>query len=664
MQNMNEIRLPRDEQGFLPSHFNEKMNSIHSELEAIYRLLVQQFGLRHNSVVHTQYEEDLNRASREIRNFQDAISDVKNEISQKYGDKNKEILNYSQSRIRSIRNNTNETNDFHPIRSITPIQNQVVPPFLPQLNQNRVNTQNQSPINTQNQNQSSTNRRVNERPTTNTITTDSQGRQRDSRGRFIGGKTKSGDNKKSEEPSKGFWKDFKDTVALNFKNGMSADTQGVDPTLDALKELKGTLTPLKSLSDLALKPLSGIAKLRKRNEPIPREQDRVNTQELNLLRSIDRHSGNQLTPISLARMLPMAGLAIAGAVVMLLIPKLKELLGLNDTPTPAPDDYNKPSAGEISRPSDNALGTGVSLRNTHEGEGLQQIIGKDKPQSANNFFNVSGKDTSTHEKTKAYIRKYEHYSKMPYWDKTAWRGGYASDTYTDKDGKVHTVKQGQAVSKEDAERDLERRTKIFTQASRNKVGGDNWDKLSDEAKAVSTSIAYNYGSLPKSVVNAIQSGDENKLAKEVKARGADNNGIRQPRYTEMSNFISNRGKNSASSYGDYGSASVKGGNAVSSQLPKDIKMPQALVIKPLSEVNVAQPKTAPQSVKPLSAIKANTDAQKAQSVQPQQPELTPITQNQSINLNNAPQQTSNISQNVGDRSLHHAISGGIAVPKN
>lgn len=112
------------------------------------------------------------------------------------------------------------------------------------------------------------------------------------------------------------------------------------------------------------------------------------------------------------------------------------------------------------------------------------------------------------------IAKYEQYDHTAKWDVNAFRAGYGSDTVTMADGSVHKITQGMNVSPEDAMRDLTRRTNEFATNSAKQVG-DGWSKLSPGTQTALTSLAYNHGSLPSSVVEAARSGDPSKIAKSI-----------------------------------------------------------------------------------------------------------------------------------------------------
>lgn len=114
-----------------------------------------------------------------------------------------------------------------------------------------------------------------------------------------------------------------------------------------------------------------------------------------------------------------------------------------------------------------------------------------------------------------------------HWDTNHWRIGYSSDTITQADGTVRTVRRGDKITKEDAERDLTRRINLAAKDSANKMGLDVWNKLGGPAQAALISVAYNYGSLPASVVTAAQSGDMETLASAVQGLSANKDRRRQ-----------------------------------------------------------------------------------------------------------------------------------------
>lgn len=127
------------------------------------------------------------------------------------------------------------------------------------------------------------------------------------------------------------------------------------------------------------------------------------------------------------------------------------------------------------------------------------------------------------------IRSFEGFRETAYWDVNAYRTGYGSDTVTRADGTVEKVKPGTVVNREDAERDLKRRIGEFQGGIVRQVGVDAWANLPGNVRAGLTSVAYNYGSLPKSVVQAVKSGNVESIARAVEGLSGHNGGINASR---------------------------------------------------------------------------------------------------------------------------------------
>lgn len=144
---------------------------------------------------------------------------------------------------------------------------------------------------------------------------------------------------------------------------------------------------------------------------------------------------------------------------------------------------------------------------------------------------------------KDLLRRKEGFRDTPYWDVNALRAGYGSDTYTDKDGRVHRVTSSTRVSRDDAERDLERRTREFMSNARREVGDREWDRLHPRAQAALTSTAYNYGSIGRSganVADLARSGNLDALAKDYETRlSAHDKGINAARRRHEAEMIRN-----------------------------------------------------------------------------------------------------------------------------
>ena len=127
------------------------------------------------------------------------------------------------------------------------------------------------------------------------------------------------------------------------------------------------------------------------------------------------------------------------------------------------------------------------------------------------------------------IKQFEGYSSKPYWDVNAYRAGFGSDTVTLADGSVQKVVQGMTVSLEDANRDLARRVGEFQQGVIAKIGGERFDSFTTEQQAALTSIAYNYGSLPDRIVEAVRSGTAADIGNAIGGLAGDNGGINADR---------------------------------------------------------------------------------------------------------------------------------------
>jgi GH24 family phage-related lysozyme (muramidase) len=139
--------------------------------------------------------------------------------------------------------------------------------------------------------------------------------------------------------------------------------------------------------------------------------------------------------------------------------------------------------------------------------------------------------------TLGLIKKFEGFRETPYWDVNALRTGYGSDTVTLPDGTVQRVGEGTRVTREDADRDLQRRVnQEFMPVAAKAVGEDVFMSLAPNQKAALTSIAYNYGELPSSVAKAVQSGDPNAVATAIVALGSHNDGVNAGRRQEEAQF--------------------------------------------------------------------------------------------------------------------------------
>lgn len=127
------------------------------------------------------------------------------------------------------------------------------------------------------------------------------------------------------------------------------------------------------------------------------------------------------------------------------------------------------------------------------------------------------------------IKKFEGFRSGAYYDVNAFRAGYGSDTTTDASGRVSRVTKDTVTNVEDATRDLNRRIGEFQNTIRGQIGSSTFDQFSKEQQAALTSIAYNYGSLPDRIVNAIKTGTTEDVEKAIRGLGSDNGGVNRSR---------------------------------------------------------------------------------------------------------------------------------------
>jgi GH24 family phage-related lysozyme (muramidase) len=133
------------------------------------------------------------------------------------------------------------------------------------------------------------------------------------------------------------------------------------------------------------------------------------------------------------------------------------------------------------------------------------------------------------DRTMQLLRDKEGFKSGTYWDVNAHRLGYGSDTITMPDGSVRTVKQGDTVSRADAERDLQRRTQESLNQVRQAIGEEAFNRLNPNQQAALGSVTYNYGRLPDNITAAAKTGDAAAIASAIEARAGDNNGVNQKR---------------------------------------------------------------------------------------------------------------------------------------
>ena len=164
--------------------------------------------------------------------------------------------------------------------------------------------------------------------------------------------------------------------------------------------------------------------------------------------------------------------------------------------------------------------------------------------SSSGSYSTIGKISgSAIEQATGLLKNFEGFKSTAYKDVNAYRTGYGSDTVTRADGSIIKVTPTTTVTREDAERDLARRTREFANTARQNVTANVWDKLPPNAQAALTSYAYNYGSLKnsqsvvKAAARSAETGDMSYLANAIRNRQVDNNGINAKRRNQEADYI-------------------------------------------------------------------------------------------------------------------------------
>lgn len=208
--------------------------------------------------------------------------------------------------------------------------------------------------------------------------------------------------------------------------------------------------------------------------------------------------------------------------------------------TPNMEDYQEANDINLSRKN-----ITLSIPTINNITAYKPVYDSNTKTGKGNYTSIGPINGSSLEQASGLLKKFEGFSNKPYWDVNAHRAGYGSDTITKADGTIVRITKDMVISKEDAERDLARRSRLSANMARNNVSPETWDKLPPNAQAALTSIAYNYGSLRnlESVVNAAnisaQSGNMTALANAVRRLQHNNNGINAKRRNQEADYIMN-----------------------------------------------------------------------------------------------------------------------------
>lgn len=136
------------------------------------------------------------------------------------------------------------------------------------------------------------------------------------------------------------------------------------------------------------------------------------------------------------------------------------------------------------------------------------------------------------ERATKLVSGFEGYIPNAQWDVNHYRVGFGSDTVTDPaTGQVSEVTANTTgISRAAAMADLNRRiTREFMPKAASQVGAAPWAKLSPNTQAALTSIAYNYGRVPRDIQEAAQTGNAQAIAAAIEAHAADNRGVNAKR---------------------------------------------------------------------------------------------------------------------------------------
>lgn len=157
-------------------------------------------------------------------------------------------------------------------------------------------------------------------------------------------------------------------------------------------------------------------------------------------------------------------------------------------------------------------------------------------------YDLLSKGGSSVEQSAALLRKREGFQGTAKYDVNAYRAGFGSDTVTLADGSVQKVVQGMKVSVVDANRDLIRRIGEFQNTVRGQVGAERFAEFNPQQQAVLTSIAYNYGSLPERILEAVRKGSSEEIAASIRTLAGDNGGVNSGRRQEEAYLFQNAEK--------------------------------------------------------------------------------------------------------------------------
>jgi len=130
--------------------------------------------------------------------------------------------------------------------------------------------------------------------------------------------------------------------------------------------------------------------------------------------------------------------------------------------------------------------------------------------------------TSEQSLTESLIAGEEGVRENAYWDKSGqkWTIGYGMTTMPDGSA----VKEGDRLTKEEAVGSFRQGIAEHQQRAIAQVGEERWAQMDPKMRAVLTSITYNYGSIPKRVLQEAKTGSVEDLANAMDKLHGDNEG--------------------------------------------------------------------------------------------------------------------------------------------
>lgn len=158
-------------------------------------------------------------------------------------------------------------------------------------------------------------------------------------------------------------------------------------------------------------------------------------------------------------------------------------------------------------------------------EFVEPVIKPVSRADASGASNLSSAGTGWEETAYNLVASKEGYEENAYFDKSlsgnldGYRIGFGSGTIT-RDGKVIKVTENSVVTRGEAEADLVRRLNTEFGPRAKRAAGKGWDTLSNNSKAALTSVVYNAGNLPKSIKDAVRSGNRAAVAEAIRNSGA------------------------------------------------------------------------------------------------------------------------------------------------